>query len=172
MPNVPNVKLEKINALFSLDKFKNLIPLLFEIGQDYAIIDLLSKLGLIDINTSDRHNERSTFELCSITYNNKIVGIIGLEYPNEHSVWVGWFVVDKLYQKKGIGTTALKKIIENIKKGEKDVYVSAFNTFQTIAFYESCGFEQISSAKKFRKKYNYDKEFLFNPTDIIMLRRY
>ncbi len=51
--------------------------------------------------------------------NGVLVGVIGYWRLNHHPknvVWLDWFVVDKKYQNKGIGSILLKHMIQKLRK--------------------------------------------------------
>lgn len=49
---------------------------------------------------------------------NELVAILDLitNYPDENSAWIGFFMVDAKYQKKGIGSSIIQNVVTGVKQ--------------------------------------------------------
>lgn len=78
---------------------------------------------------------------------------MGEDFPGKDAYWVGFFAVDKEYQRKGIGKALLLKLEEVVKaKGTNALWVSSVP--ETRSYYEMNGFllvreGEINGNKKF-----------------------
>lgn len=81
-----------------------------------------------------------------IYYNDKMVGFLLYDFDDELNGWsMSRFMIDKNYQKQGIGKVALKKFLEFFvqKYGHIQLYTSAeVDNIVAILLYEKMGFNQ------------------------------
>ncbi|MFH0987183.1 MAG: GNAT family N-acetyltransferase [Candidatus Micrarchaeota archaeon] len=73
-----------------------------------------------------------------------LVGIYGLYSGKEHPknvIFIGWFIVDKKYRNRGIGSKIMKKVEKRSKELKKEfLYVISDNP--AISFYRKFGFKK------------------------------
>ena len=87
---------------------------------------------------------------------NKIIGIVGLHHyiwgPDD-IVWLGWFAVHKNYQRKGIGTYLMSKVIEAAKsRGFRKIFVETYSGKdfnKARSFYSKFGFKKVGRIKEY-----------------------
>ncbi len=164
--NINNLKLEPLTC------FTEQLPYISELnllGDDYAILDILTAHELIDIDMPN------TFDMYSITCDNIHLGIVGTETykKDELTTWISWTLVLPEFRSKGIGREVFRNLANMLKQqGKTTIRVDCESPEQnpdTIRFYEKLGFVIVSTAKQFRaSNKEYTKQFLMYDQDIIM----
>lgn len=75
----------------------------------------------------------------------------GYRYSMEHDdkcVWIGLFLVDQSYQKKGIGTVMLQEFLDEFKNDCQRVQLACLeNNYVGLAFWKKLGFSEIANSK-------------------------
>lgn len=69
-------------------------------------------------------DSNSVIKWCYINENNKNIGSIWLEKVEENILKLGIFIFDEKYRNRGLGTLAIKKMLDFAK----------FNTYQNLGF--------------------------------------
>lgn len=125
-------------------------------------IDVASKI--VGLNYSKEYEKRSKREIEAMfrdyavkpkylvaEHNGKIVGFAGYiqSWIDYHIYQIFWVNVLPKYQKKGIGTALVRKIIQiiKIKHGEDKAYLILLTT-SLPKFYERLGFETLLKLKR------------------------
>ena len=127
-----------------------IIPLTQELFKD--AVDVVMRAELDTREEVEHHLQHLDAHFVAIE-DGKVVGVIGWyqdnvqyadeamgdKFPGEEAYWVGFFAVDKNYQKKGIGAALLQKLEESVKEKQSDkLWVSSVP--ETRSYYESKGF--------------------------------
>ena len=73
-------------------------------------------------------------------FENKMIGFIGIK-NYEKEIYLYRFFIDKIYRNKGIGTIALKKIINLAKEQNKDMSLEVMGDNIARDLYERLGFK-------------------------------
>lgn len=105
--------------------------------QHHNTVDPIYQLKIID--SKDLKFEANE-EYFQIIYDNVVVGFIGIK-RYEHSIYLYRFYIEEKYRNKGIGTFALKQIIELATKEKKDISLDVFGTNEAKKLYEKLGFK-------------------------------
>jgi GNAT superfamily N-acetyltransferase len=131
----------------------------YNIGDQYAVADLLRSYNVIDYN-----NKRDVYEMFSIYNNNKYIGVIGYEsYTCDPSnAWLAWTFIIPEHRGKGFGKLAFNELFNIISKMKyNNLYIDSVPDTNTIKFYENLKFEHVGTCKQFRKNNSlYSKEIL------------
>lgn len=79
---------------------------------------------------------------------NKIVGTIMVDVLDKPKAWIFYFIVDKKYRERGIGTRLIKEIEKNLPKGY-NVILTDFEKRDHSArkFYKRQGFKEVAKIK-------------------------
>lgn len=138
---------EKNNTSYKLDYISQNSKYIHNVAE--LIEDQINKHTDLDI-IKDRVTEAlklDSYKVVGLFEKDKLVGVIGLWYMIRHysgrSVEIDHFVIDSKYQKLGLGTFLLKKIIEIIKsENQEAVELNAYiQKSQAHKFYLNHGFE-------------------------------
>ena len=71
------------------------------------------------------------------------------KYPNEHTSFIGFFMVDKAYQGKGVGSGIVQEVFKELKKHYTHVRLGYINTnLQAKSFWHKNGFENTGITSK------------------------
>lgn len=84
---------------------------------------------------------------------NKTVGGIILVFDDIAKNWIRFLVVDKKYQKCGIGRLLMQTIVSKLKKGENVYLDTGIANKKAIGFYEKMGFKNRGTVRKLYGKY-------------------
>jgi GNAT superfamily N-acetyltransferase len=170
---IPEIDVNDVELVLADNILENMPYMqdLYELGDEYAILDILNLHELVDLDQS------CDFEMYSIFCNELHLGMLGLEtYKKDPgSIWISWTQVIDPFKNKGVGTKALNVLFELMRKrGYKKVFVDADNethNVRTSQFYAKSGFERFGLAKEFRaQNKSYSKGFLPYDDDIIMYK--
>lgn len=108
------IPLEAVDLIPAKD-FVHYLPYmneLYELGDEYVILDLLHIHNLADIDMVN------SFEIFDIVYDNIHLGIIGIEFHKKdpNTAWISWTVVQNKFKSRGIGSVAVKILIEILQE--------------------------------------------------------
>ena len=83
--------------------------------------------------------------------NDKLIAVIDLilNYPNKNSVYIGFFMVDKAYQNKGVGKSIIYDVCEYLKKKNYNYIELACvkDNIKSISFWKKIGFMPIGNGE-------------------------
>ncbi len=128
--NNQNVKLEKENN----DFFREWI---IEEWKHHNTVDPIYQLKIIKPEELKFQDNEEYFK---IMFENEMVGFIGIKnYKNE--IYLYRFFISEKYRNKGIGTVALKQIIDIAKKENKDMSLEVIGENIARDLYERLGFK-------------------------------
>ena len=115
------------------------------INEEYLIEDMQIPPGF----------DETSHYIYRIYYNDLMIGLIdyqtGYRYSMLHdddNIWIGLFLVDENYQRKGLGTKIINQFIEKWQSQYKSIQLACIKDNQKgLAFWHSLGFEKIGCSK-------------------------
>lgn len=148
-----NDKKEKIN--FKIRKMrKSDLKFLYKIGktqwpdEDWLRMDFLK----------NSFNQKGPQYVATV--DNKVVGGAILVYESVVQNWITYFIVDKNFRRKGIGSKLLRAITKHLKKGASIFVDTGVADKIAIKFYEKNGFKNRGKVSSFygnRPAYIFEK---------------
>lgn len=117
-------------------------------SNSYSIIEAFFKYTIDDVK--------------GIYYKKKLVGFV-FYYRFNNTIWINRFMIDINYQNKGIGKTALKKLLNKIVRDEKPDKIELVTSnpiMEMLITNKNIGFKK-SSSKRAKNYYKKWKEHLY-----------